>query len=219
MSLLIVNNAGFERKDITLSSISFSVAKGEHLTITGPSGGGKSSLLKLIAGLIPLSTGEIIFQGKSMDTYDPIRYRKEVSYCYQSPVLFGETVRDNLNFPYQIRKQSFDPNHVNRLLEAIGLNDRFLDTLVTNLSGGEKQRIGLLRHLLFMPKILLLDEITSALDSQSRTLVRNLITEINSTQGVTVLEVTHNEQEITNARRLITISQGRMIGANESVIS
>lgn len=218
MPLLTLNDAGFSRKDIDLSHISFSVDEGEHVTITGPSGSGKSTLLKLVAGLIPLSSGEIIFQEKNIHAYDPINYRKEVSYCYQNPVLFGETVRDNLAFPYQIRKESFNPSDAARLLEAVGLNSGFLDTLVKNLSGGEKQRIGLLRHLLFTPKILLLDEITSALDNQSRTLVRKLITDTNHNQGVAILEVTHNDQEIANASRLITISHGRMAGSNEPII-
>lgn len=88
-----------------LSHISFTVAPGEFVTITGPSGSGKSTLLLLLATLLTPTEGQIIFAGKPQQDYEKTVYRRLVSYCYQQPSLFGNTVADNLAFPFQIRQK------------------------------------------------------------------------------------------------------------------
>lgn len=107
MSLIAINQLSFEVEDKKiLDNIQLTLEKGDFLSITGPSGSGKSTLLKVIATILSKTSGEILYQGQPIETYEPTEYRQEVSYCFQSPVLFGDTVEDNLAFPYLIRDQA-----------------------------------------------------------------------------------------------------------------
>ena len=109
MKIFELDNLGLVSPEkIILEEISLSVEAGAHLTITGPSGSGKSSLLKLLAALVSPSSGRIVYQGRDLEDLDPVTYRREVSYCFQQPVLFGQTVRDNVAFPFEIRQIPFD---------------------------------------------------------------------------------------------------------------
>ena len=127
------------------------------------------------------------------------------------PILFGDTVLDNLKFPFEIRKKDFDENRVISLLDEFNLSKDYLYKEVANLSGGEKQRISLIRNLIFTPKILLLDEATSALDPKNSELVENIIKNLNL-KGVTVLWVTHNiKQSNSIFNKRLTVSLGEII--------
>ncbi|MFZ1254140.1 MAG: ATP-binding cassette domain-containing protein, partial [Trichococcus flocculiformis] len=172
MALLEMEHLSFVSDGkVILDDISYSLEEGEFLSITGPSGSGKSTLLKIIATILSRTEGEIRYQGKSLDEYEPTEYRKEVSYTFQTPVLFGKTVRDNLAFPYEIRKKEFDEKKAVAYLESVGLPKEYLNKEINTLSGGEKQRVALIRNVLFQPKILLLDEVTSALDEANRQII------------------------------------------------
>ena len=194
---------------IILEEISLSVEAGEHLTVTGPSGSGKSSLLKLLAALVSPSSGRIVYQGRDLEDLDPVTYRREVSYCFQQPVLFGQTVRDNMAFPFEIRHLPFDQERVLAALARLNLGPEFLEKPIKELSGGEKQRVALVRNLLFEPKVLLLDEVSSGLDEKTKTLLRTFLTDLHQA-GVTLIEVTHDHREIEAAGRLLTIVEGRL---------
>lgn len=102
--LLQLNEVGWQAGNTKiLNNICFNLHAGEFKLITGPSGCGKSTLLKIVASLISPSYGEILFEGKEISTLKPEAYRQQVSYCAQTPALFGDTVYDNLIFPWQIR--------------------------------------------------------------------------------------------------------------------
>src|SRR5699024_1333948 len=109
--------------------------------------------------------------GQPIESYDPIMYRRQVSYCFQQPTLFGETVADNLAFPYQIRKQVMDTQRVVTALNNVGLSERTLHQPIIELSGGERQRVALIRNILFLPKMLLSDEVTAGLDENNKQIV------------------------------------------------
>ena len=95
-TLLTIHQLSYQvGKQPILSNVNLTVEEGDWLTIGGPSGSGKSSLLKLIASLQTPTSGAILYQGKAQDTYEITTYRQEVSYCFQNPTLFGETVYDN----------------------------------------------------------------------------------------------------------------------------
>ena len=120
MKIFELDNLGLVSPEkIILEEISLSIEKGEHLTITGPSGSGKSSLLKVLAGLVSPSSGRLFYQGQDLEDLDPVSYRREVSYCFQQPVLFGQTVRDNMAFPFEIRHLPFDQKRVLACLSAL----------------------------------------------------------------------------------------------------
>ena len=210
MKIFELDNLGLVSPEkMILDGISLSIKEGEHLTITGPSGSGKSSLLKLLAALVSPSSGQLFYWGQDLGDLDPVAYRREVSYCFQQPVLFGQTVRDNVAFPFEIRQIPFDQERVLTALARLDLGPEFLDKPIKDLSGGEKQRVALVRNLLFEPKVLLLDEVSSGLDEKTKILLRTFLKDLHQ-EGVTLIEVTHDQQEIEAAERLVTIVGGRL---------
>lgn len=193
-----------------LKNISVSIEQGDFISIIGPSGSGKSTFLKLNSHLINASNGNIYFKGKHFTDYSPTELRKSIAYCFQTPFLFGDTVMENINFPFSIRSLKFNQKRVDELFSVFNMTTDFLNKDVKNLSGGEKQRLALIRSLLFKPEILLLDEITSALDVDNTKILENVITSLNK-EGVTVLWVTHNlKQSRKYSNKLLTIEEGEI---------
>ena len=109
--ILQIRDVGFTVGENTiLKNVNFCLSPGEFKLITGPSGCGKSTLLKIVASLLSSTEGTIIFEGKNIATLSPESYRQQVSYCVQTPTLFGDTVYDNLIFPWQIRSKNPEPD-------------------------------------------------------------------------------------------------------------
>lgn len=198
-----------ENKKI-LEDINFTVDKGERVTIIGPSGSGKSTLLKLVGSLILPTKGEVLYAGKNIYDIKMTEYRQEVSYFFQNALLFGETVEDNLRYPYEIRSETFNQTKAEEMLENLQLDKSILTKSINSISGGEKQRVALVRNLLYQPKVLLLDEITSSLDAENRAIVKEHLKKLQSQDDITVLMVTHNEKEIDHADRIIEVINGRI---------
>lgn len=211
MSQIEFQNVSYKGGDKTiLENISVGIEVGDYFSIVGPSGSGKSTFLKLCCHLISPAEGKILLNGTDMMLQDPVELRRKISYCFQTPVLFGDTVKENLNYPYSIRNQSLDLERVKALFHTFNLSMDFLKHEVKNLSGGEKQRIALIRTLLFKPEVLLLDEVTSALDTDNTLIVEKGIEVLNQ-QGITVLWVTHNPaQSRKYAKKLLTIESGKI---------
>lgn len=205
-----LKNVNYEIKgQVILRPITLSIPQNAFIVVSGPSGSGKSTLLKILGGLVSYTDGILLYNGKQQKEYNMQDYRKEVSYFFQTPVLFGETVRDNLKFPYDIRGLEFDETHVQALLNRVGLSD-FMNKGIHEISGGEKQRVALIRNVVFMPKVLLLDEVTSALDIESKEAVWNFVNYLYKTEGLTIISVTHHSDEIQNATHRIIIEEGRV---------
>lgn len=199
-----------DKENVVIDNISLEISKGEAVSIIGESGSGKSTLLKILSDLIEVTEGEIKYNGKSYSSYNPTDLRKKISYCIQMPYLFGKTVYDNLEFPFKIRDKELDKERVNHLLNRFKLDESWLNKNVDTLSGGEKQRIAFIRNIMFKPDILLLDEVTSALDSMNTKLIEEYVKELNQ-EGTTILWVTHNkEQSETIFNRRVTISKGKI---------
>lgn len=188
-----------------LAPTSFTLQRGEFVWLTGPSGAGKTSLLKILASLLTPTAGEVCFHGQPQTALSPQVYRQRVSYVFQTPQLFGSTVYDNLALPYQIRQQSVPRARLAETLGWLNLPAELLDKAVETLSGGEKQRVALLRNLQFPPEVLLLDEVTSALDEENKQRVRQLI-EQQAATGVAVLWISHDRQELSDGRRVLTLA-------------
>lgn len=188
-----------------LNNVQINLQAGDFKLITGPSGCGKSTLLKIVASLISPTQGTVLFQEKDINTISPEKYRQQVSYCTQTPTLFGATVYDNLAFPYQIRKLPFDKNKILDDLQYFSLHETILEKGINELSGGEKQRVSLIRNLQFLPQILLLDEITSALDEENKIKVNEFIHHLTTDKKIGVLWVTHDQDEISHANEVITL--------------
>lgn len=214
---LLLRDVGFRVGENTiLQHVGFSLSPGEFKLITGPSGCGKSTLLKIVASLLSPTEGAILFEGEDIASLSPESYRQQVSYCVQTPVLFGDTVYDNLIFPWQIRNKTPEPEKFIHDLARFGLAQETLSKSINALSGGEKQRVSLIRNLQFLPKVLLLDEITSALDDVNKRNVNEIIHRYARDQNIAVLWVTHDASEITHADDVITLQPhgGKMQEAN-----
>lgn len=123
-------------KDI-LHNLSLTVSSGDYISIVGPSGSGKSTFLKLCCHLISPTEGKILFHGKDMLQQGPTELRKKISYCFQEPVLWGSTVRDNLAFPYQIRSMKPDWEKAAALLSDFSMDKSCLAQDIGCLSGGK----------------------------------------------------------------------------------
>ncbi|MDU5334767.1 ATP-binding cassette domain-containing protein [Enterococcus sp.] len=210
MTFLELDSISYQNDQRTiLDQITLSVKQGAFLTITGPSGGGKSTLLRLIASLLTPTSGEILFHGKAQQSYEYTEYRQQVSYCFQQPSLFGETVLDNLTLPYTIRDLTPDQTQMLEHLQMVDLPKEYLTKNISELSGGERQRVALIRNILFLPQILLLDEVTTGLDEQTKTVIHRLIKDIQQ-KDCTILQVTHDESEIQAAEELLIVQGGKL---------
>jgi len=213
VSLIELKNVGYQVAETPiLQDINLTIDAQEWVTLSGPSGGGKSTLVRLIASLLSPTSGTLLFDGQSVEDYDPIAYRRRVSYSFQQPTLFGQTVRDNLSFPYQIRQLPFDEARAVSGLTYVGLNASDLDKGVNDLSGGQRQRVALLRNVMIYPEVLILDEVTAGLDAENKAFVWSLVEHFNQDDKLTIIAITHDQAEIDAAKRLITLENGRIVG-------
>ncbi|MFV9688272.1 iron efflux ABC transporter ATP-binding subunit FetA [Pantoea sp. KXB45] len=199
-----------------LQPISLQLYPGDNVLLTGPSGSGKSTLLKILASLMSPTAGQIFFNGSDITTLEAETYRQQVSYCFQTPQLFGQTVYDNLALPWQIRHQKPPRDTLVSALESVNLAAAMLDKPAEQLSGGEKQRVGLLRNLQFMPQVLLLDEVTSALDEENRQTVLSLIRRVSAENQIAVVRISHDIQDIEQAEQVLRLTPQKKEKARES---
>jgi putative ABC transport system ATP-binding protein len=209
--LLELKNVSYIKEGKTiLNNISLKVEEWDFISIIGASGSGKSTMLKLCSHLISPTSGEILYREKDMMYYEPVLLRREISYCVQSGGLFGRTVEDNLSFPYEARGLGMERAAVISMLARFGLAADVLKEENKNLSGGEKQRVALVRTLLLKPKVVLLDEVTSSLDVENTLIIEQIIRELNES-GTTILWITHSpEQSRRLANKLLTVENGQI---------
>jgi len=195
---------------ILVADASFEVRKGETLVIVGPSGSGKSSLLRLLNRLDEPSNGSVYLDGVDYRQIEPRELRRRVGMVTQRPFLFPGTVATNLQFGPQQRGETLNEGRIEKLLSGVGLAG-YSSRDVANLSGGEAQRVSFARTLANSPEILLLDEPTSALDDDSKHGVEVLITQIGREQGIPCVLVTHDVAQAGRlAQRVLMLEAGRI---------
>ena len=196
---------------VALDDVELSVNSGALTALLGPSGGGKSTLLRIIAGLDSADTGTELIEGEDL-TSTPARSRG-VGFCFQHYAPFRHlSVRRNVAFGLEIRKRpkAEIKARVDELLELVGLS-HLGERYPSQLSGGQRQRMALARALAIEPKVLLLDEPFGALDAQVRTQLRLWLRDLHATLPVTTVLVTHDQEEAMEvADRLAIINHGRL---------
>ena len=194
-----------------LSDVSFSVERGQALTLVGPSGSGKSSLLRCLNRLEEPSAGVVRFEGRDIRSLDPRQLRREAALVTQTPVLFEGTVRDNLLLRPAGIGGDYSEARLARTLVEVGLEERTLERDAGTLSGGEKQRVTIARALLGDPSVLLLDEPTSALDPPNAALVVETVLRLREARGMTIIASTHQPELVRRlAGVLLCLVQGQV---------
>jgi molybdate/tungstate transport system ATP-binding protein len=195
----------------TLESIDLRVAAGEFFVLIGPTGAGKSLLLEAIVGVVPVTRGRIVVDGRDITRLPPERRR--IGIVYQDQALFPHlTVAKNITYGlrYGCRNSRDRSRRVPALVKRLALT-HLMGRAVTHLSGGERQRVALARALAVDPAVLLLDEPLSALDPNFREEIREVLRDLHRHTGVTILMVTHDFAEThCLAQRVALIHKGRI---------
>ena len=196
---------------ILVAGANFEVRQGESLAIVGPSGSGKSSLLRLLNRLDEPTSGTIYLDGVDYRQIAPRELRRRVGMVLQRPFLFPGTVVDNLQFGPRQRGEELSLSAAEELLSGLGLAS-FAARDVSNLSGGEAQRVSFARALANSPEALLLDEPTSALDDVAKRDVESLIQKIGRERGIPCILVTHDVAQAARlAQRVLVLETGRLV--------
>lgn len=175
-----------------LSNITGSFLNGKITTLVGPSGAGKTTLLKLCNGLISANSGDIYVHNIPLTDYPPIELRKQVGIALQNAPMISGTVFENLALPFQLQRKPFTKQDALQALQDVRLDERLLDQQANELSGGQRQKVSIARTLLNCSNILLLDEITAALDRNAAYEIEQLILKINQKYKTTIIWITHN---------------------------
>lgn len=199
-----------------LDNLNFNIEKGEFFVIVGPSGSGKTTSLKLINRLIEQTDGDILFNNKKLKDYNLRELRLKIGYVLQEIALFPNlTVFENISLIPEMKKMDREiiDEKIDFLLNKVGLPPKkYEDRFPEELSGGEKQRVGILRAIISGPEILLMDEPFSALDPISRINLQDLIKELHDEYKITTVFVTHDMSEaIKLADRICFMKEGKVI--------
>lgn len=211
-----------EVKDLTFSydgetpavqGVSFTVEKGSYTTLIGHNGSGKSTVAKLLAGLLEKEKGTIVIDGMELNDENLHALRRRIGIVFQNPdnQFIGSTVRDDIAFGLE--------NHCVPQPDMDGIIEEFaartgmtayLNTEPTHLSGGQKQRVAIAGVLAMKPEILIFDEATSMLDPQGKDEIKRVIMELHKESGLTIVSITHDVDEVTGSDAIIVLDQGKV---------
>lgn len=195
-----------------LKKVSFSVPKGEYITIVGESGSGKSTLLNMIGALDNPTSGKVLIDGKDIfsmkESELTIFRRRNIGFIFQAFNLIPElTVEQNIIFPVLLDYQKPDRQYLEELLEVLNLKHR-RNHLPSQLSGGQQQRVAIGRALITRPSIILADEPTGNLDTQNSSEVIALLKNTSKRYAQTIIMITHNRRIAQTADRVLQVSDG-----------
>lgn len=199
----------YDQKSLVVADFNLSLNKGEFITLLGPSGSGKTTVLMMLAGFEPLSNGQILLEGQSIEKIPP--YRRNIGVVFQNYALFPHmTVEENLAYPLKVRRQPKQQvqQRVRDFLDLIEMR-AFGQRKPAELSGGQKQRVALARALIFEPSLVLMDEPLGALDKKLREQMQFEIMRLHEQLGFSVIYVTHDQGEaLTMSDRIAVFNQG-----------
>lgn len=206
-----------------LNKIDFKIKPGETIALVGPSGGGKSTIVKLIYRHYDVTGGKILIDGHNIKDYDLYAYRSELAIVPQDVEIFNESIRENIAYGRpEATQEEIDQAAQIANIDFIPCLENGYDTLVgergIKLSGGQKQRVGIARAVLSSPKILIFDEATSNLDTHSEKLIQKSIENIARKQ--TMIIIAHRLSTVVNADKIFVVKDGRIAesGSHEELL-
>jgi ATP-binding cassette subfamily B protein len=200
-----------------LTDISFEVARGDTIAFVGPSGAGKTTLVKLLVGLYAPQSGDILYNGHPAATIDLDRLRERIGFVTQDAQLFSGSIRENLLFvnPAATDAECLDVMRQAACDSLLARADRGLDTVIgeggVKVSGGEKQRLSIARALLRRPHLLVFDEATSSLDSLTEEEIGQTIRDVAARQDVITILIAHRLSTIMHADRIFVLERGIVV--------
>ena len=211
-------------RKVAINDISFTCKEGEFYSILGPTGAGKSTILKMIAGIEPVTSGKIFFDDQIVNNWPP--HERNVSMAFETYNLYSHfSVYDNIAFPLRAPKWKLnltkeeENKKVTEIAEFLGIG-QLLDRKPQNLSGGQKQRVSLARALVRKPRVYLLDEPIAHLDAKLKFSTQTLLREFAVNYGSTIIYVTHDYREaLALSDRMMVLRKGKIdqIGTPEEI--
>ena len=214
----------YDGKNDILKDVSFSIPKGSYTTIIGHNGSGKSTMAKLIIGLLEAKKGKIQILGKELNEESVYELRSHVGIVFQNPdnQFIGSTVADDIAFGLEnlcVPTEDME-DIIQTYAKKVNMTE-FLDHEPTKLSGGQKQRVAIAGILAMHPSIIILDEATSMLDPRGKIEINNLVHELNKTQNMTILSITHDIEEAALSDHVVLLDNGHIIdeGTPEKVLT
>jgi ATP-binding cassette subfamily B protein len=209
-----------------LTDISFEVNRGETIAFVGPSGAGKTTLVKLLVGLYQPKKGQVLYNGVDSTEIDLDRLRERIGLVTQDAQLFSGTIRENLKFvnPHATDEECLDVLHKSAANALLARADKGLDTVIgeggVKVSGGEKQRLSIARALLRNPHLLVFDEATSSLDSLTEEEISRTMREVASSREVITILIAHRLSTVMHADRIYVLERGKIVevGQHEDLL-
>ena len=214
---------GYDEDILIIDDISFQIQKGSYTTILGHNGSGKSTIAKLLMGLLEKKSGDIIVGGISLSEETLSQVRNQMGIVFQNPdnQFIGSTVRDDIAFG--LENNCVDPalmdDIINEYAKKVNMYE-FLDHEPTKLSGGQKQRVAIAGILAMSPSIIILDEATSMLDPRGKNEITALVHQLNKDKNMTIVSITHDIEEAALSDYVILLSDGHVVdeGKPEDVL-
>jgi ATP-binding cassette subfamily B protein len=209
-----------------LAEVSFAAKQGETVAFVGPSGAGKTTLVKLLVGLYRPHDGRVLYDGHPSDTVDLDRLRERIGFVTQDTQLFAGTIRENLLFvrPGATDAECLDVLHKASCQSLLARADKGLDTVIgeggVKVSGGEKQRLSIARALLRRPHLLVFDEATSSLDSLTEEEISRTMRDVAGARDVITILIAHRLSTVMHADRIHVLERGRIVetGAHDELV-
>lgn len=207
-------NFSYDQHLDVVKDVSFTVERGTYTTLIGHNGSGKSTIAKLIIGLLEKEQGSILIDGEELNNDTVESIRKKIGIVFQNPdnQFIGATVRDDIAFG--LENHQIDPTEMDAIIEKyageVGMIE-YLNHEPTRLSGGQKQRVAIAGILAMKPEILILDEATSMLDPEGKEDINALVKQLHKENNMTILSITHDVEEVMKSDHVIVMYEGRIV--------